>query len=98
MGTMADAHTTDPHMTSPGVSEPRDTSHRRERPEDWGWHGSFGKWSRIAAWLSVVALISMNFTWYYNQSADPWLFGTAAALILILIRDRYRRKNAWRDE
>ena len=85
-------------MTSPGVSEPTGTRHRHERPEDWGWHGAFGKWSRIGAWVSVILLIALNFTWHYNQSADPWLFGTAAALVLILIRDRYRRKNAWRDE
>ena len=93
---MADAHTPDPHMVSPGVSEPP-TPLRHERPEDWGWHGSFGKWSRIGAWVSVLLLLSLNFTWHYNQSADPWLYGVAAALILILIRDRARRKNAWRD-
>ena len=85
---MADAHTTDAHQQP----------HRHERPEDWGWHGSFGKWSRVAAWVSVVLLIMLNFTWYYNQSADPWLFGVAALLVLILLRDRARRKNAWREE
>lgn len=72
--------------------------HRHEQPEDWGWHAAWGKWSRIGAWISAILLISINFTWHYNQSADPWLYGLAALLILILLRDRYRRKNAWRDE
>jgi uncharacterized protein DUF2631 len=71
---------------------------RHEQPGDWGWHGSWGKWSRIGAWISAISLIAINFTWHYNQSADPWLYGSAALLILILLRDRYRRKNAWRDE
>jgi hypothetical protein len=71
---------------------------RHEQPGDWGWHGSWGRWSRIGAWVSAIILIVINFTWHYNQSADPWLYGLAAILILILLRDRYRRKNAWRDE
>lgn len=78
----------------PAAGQPR----RHEQPGDWGWHGSWGRWSRIGAWVSAIILIVVNFTWHYNQSADPWLYGSAAALILILLRDRYRRKNAWRDE
>ena len=31
--------------------------HRHERPEDWGWNGSWGKWARIGAWISVVVLL-----------------------------------------
>ena len=27
--------------------------HRHERPEDWGWNGSWGKWARIGGWISV---------------------------------------------
>ena len=37
-------------------------------------------------------------TTYYNTAQAPWLYGTVAVLVLLLIRDRYRRKNAWRDE
>ena len=90
---MADAHSTDAHPTDAGHQQP----HRHERPEDWGWHGAFGVWARIGGWLSVLILLSMNFTWHYNQSADPWIYGLAALLVFLLIRDRYRRKNAWRD-
>jgi len=89
MAERADASRTDPE---------HEQGHRHERPEDWGWHGSWGNWARVAGWLSAVLLLLLNFTWYYNQSADPWIFGTAALLVVILLRDRHRRKNAWRGE
>jgi hypothetical protein len=72
--------------------------HRHERPEDWGWHGSWGKWARIGGWTSVIILLLLNVTTYYNTSHAPWLYGTVAVLVLLLVRDRYRRRNAWRDE
>jgi uncharacterized protein DUF2631 len=71
---------------------------RHEQPGDWGWHGSWGKTSRIGGWACVVILCLLNVTTYYNTAQAPWLYGTAGILALILIRDRYTRKNAWRDE
>lgn len=68
-----------------------------ERPEDWGWHAEFGRWARIGGWVSVVVLLLQNVTTYYNTSQSPWLYGITALLILILVRDRFRRKNAWRQ-
>ena len=81
-----------------------DTTHgdvetqRHERPEDWGWHAAWGKTSRIGGWFCVLVLCLINVTTYYNTAQAPWLYGTAGILALILIRDRYTRKNAWRDE
>jgi hypothetical protein len=72
--------------------------HRHEQPEDWGWHGSWGKTARIAGWVSVVILCLLNVTTYYNTAQAPWLYGVVGLLVLMLIRDRYRRRNAWRDE
>ena len=71
--------------------------HRHERPEDWGWHGELGRWARIAGWLSVIVLCLLNVTTYYNTSQAPWLYGITAGIVLLLVRDRYRRKNAWRQ-
>ena len=68
-----------------------------ERPEDWGWHASMGKWARIAGWISVVFLLLNNVTTYYNTSQAPWLYGTVAILVFVLVRDHFRRKNAWRQ-
>jgi hypothetical protein len=90
-----------------GMAEHADTSHadpatgeghRHERPEDWGWHGSFGRSARVAGWISVVIICLLNVTTYYNTAQGPWIYGIGAAIVLILIRDRYRRKNAWREE
>ena len=72
--------------------------HRHEQPGDWGWHGSWGKTARIGGWFCVIVLCLINVTTYYNTAQAPWLYGTAGILALILIRDRYTRKNAWRDE
>jgi Protein of unknown function (DUF2631) len=71
--------------------------HRHERPEDWGWHGEFGKWARVAGWLSAIVLCLFNVTTYYNTAQSPWLYGIVAALVFLLVRDRFRRKNAWRN-
>ena len=57
-----------------------------------------GKWARIAGWISSVVLCLLNVTTYYNTAQAPWLYGIDAVLVLMLIRDRYRRKNAWREE
>jgi hypothetical protein len=72
--------------------------HRHEQPSDWGWNGAWGKWARIGGWASVVILFLLNVTTYYNTAQAPWLYGCIAVLVLLLVRDRYRRRNAWRDE
>ena len=71
--------------------------HRHEQTGDWGWHGSWGKWARIGGWVSVVIICLLNVTTYYNTAQAPWLYGSVAVIVLLLVRDRYRRKNAWRD-
>jgi hypothetical protein len=82
--------------SEPMAHQPR-VPDRHERPEDWGWHGSFGRWARIGGWVAVVSLVLMNVSTYYNTAHAPWLFGSAALLVLILVRDRFRRRNAWRQ-
>jgi hypothetical protein len=78
--------------------EHQEPGHRHERPEDWGWHGEFGRWARVAGWLCVALIILLNFTWHYSRVESIWLDGIAALLVVLLIRDWYRRKNAWRSE
>jgi Protein of unknown function (DUF2631) len=69
---------------------------RHERPEDWGWHGEFGRWARVAGWLSAGLLVALNFTFHYSGVETVWLLGIAAVMVTMLIWDWYRRKNAWR--
>jgi hypothetical protein len=83
---------------APHADAATEQPHRHERPEDWGWHGSWGKWARIGGWACVVILCLLNVTTYYNTAQAPWLYGSVAVLVFLLIRDRYRRRNAWRDE
>lgn len=79
------------------VTDPHATPVRHEKPEDWGWHAEAGRWARIGGWLSVIVLLLMNVTTYYNTAQAPWLYGACVILVLLLIRDRFNRKNAWRD-
>ncbi len=68
-----------------------------ERPEEWGWHGETGKKGRIGAWFAVFALLSYLVGNHEGRMEDLWVVGTALALVLILLWDIRRRKNAWRS-
>ena len=55
-------------------SEPPDTGapedyvhdHPREHPSDWGWHGEWGRWARVAGWVCVIILLLMITATHYN--------------------------------
>ena len=62
----------------------------------WGWHASFGKWRDIAGVIVVIILLLMTTTTHYNEQGTMFLWISAGAIILGLLIDRSRRKNAWR--
>jgi hypothetical protein len=68
-----------------------------ERPEDWGWHGETGKWGRAGAWIAVLFTIAYLFGNHEGKVEDLWIIGIVVVMILILVWDRFRRKNAWRS-
>jgi Protein of unknown function (DUF2631) len=68
-----------------------------ERPEDWGWHGEMGKWGRRLTIIPVLFLIAMLFGNHEGNMENLWLIGFAALMVLLLIVDSRRRKNAWRS-
>ena len=68
-----------------------------ERPEDWGWHGETGKWGRVGAWFSVIALLSFLIGNHEGRVENLWVIGIAVTMVLVLLWDRQRRKNAWRS-
>ena len=68
-----------------------------ERPEEWGWHGEMGKWGRRLAVIPVLFLLSMIVGNHEGRMEDLWLIGSALLLVLILVWDARRRKNAWRS-
>jgi hypothetical protein len=81
----------------PNVADDETPQHRHERPEDWGWHGEFGIWARVGGVVSAAILVLMTFTVRFTAIELVWLYGIAAILVLMLVRDWYRRKNAWRE-
>jgi len=70
---------------------------QHERPEEWGWHGEMGKWGRRLAIIPILFLIAMVFGNHQGKLEDIWLIGLAALLVLLLVVDARRRKNAWRS-
>lgn len=88
-------------MASTPHSEPtersRELEHRHERPEDWGWHGEFGKWASVGGWVTVIILLLMMTSTHYNLQGALFLGLTAGLLVAGLLWERNRRKNAWRN-
>ena len=70
--------------------------HPDEHPEDWGWHGEWGRASRIAGFVVAIILLLMFTATHYNGSGSLWLGLFAVALIVVLLWDGHRRKNSWR--
>ena len=68
-----------------------------ERPEEWGWHGEMGKWGRRLAIIPILFLVAMIFGNHRGKLEDIWLIGFAALMVLLLVVDARRRKNAWRS-
>ena len=67
-----------------------------ERPEEWGWHGETGRAGRIGAWIVVLFTFSYLIGNHEGRIEDIWVVGIAVGMIVILIADWRRRKNAWR--
>jgi len=68
-----------------------------ERPEEWGWHGEMGKWGRRLAVLPILVILAYLVGNHEGRMEDIWLIAIAALMVLILVWDRFRRKNAWRS-
>jgi hypothetical protein len=67
-----------------------------ERPEDWGWHGETGKFGRIGAVIATIVLLLFMIGNHQGHVEDLWILGIALVMIIIMILDWRRRRNAWR--
>ncbi len=88
-----------PDSEKPDLSLPADYhhDHPREHPTDWGWHGEWGRASRVAGWVTIVILLLMLTATHYNDAGAFALIATAAILFVALLWDRQRRRNSWRS-
>jgi hypothetical protein len=89
----------DPHSETPDLTLPDDYKHDHptEHPTDWGWHGEWGKTSRIGGWIVAIILVVMMTATHYNRQGTLFLGLSAGFLVVALLWDRQRRKNAWRE-
>ena len=72
--------------------------HDIDRPEDWGWHGETGRKGRIGVFVAALVLFSMQFTNHEGDVENIWLNAFVVILLVILVWDWRRRKNAWRSK
>ncbi len=68
-----------------------------ERPEDWGWHGETGKKGRIGAVIAIVILLTFMIGNHQGKVEDLYIAGIALVMIILVVADWRRRKNAWRS-
>jgi hypothetical protein len=68
-----------------------------ERPEEWGWHGEMGTWGRRLAWIPILVILAYLSGNHEGRIEDLWLLGIAVVMIIMLVVDARRRKNAWRS-
>jgi hypothetical protein len=69
-----------------------------ERPEDWGWHGETGKWGRIGGTIATLAILAYLVGNHEGMVENLWVIGIALVMVIILLWDARRRKNAWRSK
>jgi hypothetical protein len=67
-----------------------------ERPEDWGWHGETGRWGRIGGTIATLVILAYLVGNHQGRVEDLWILGIALVMVIILVMDWRRRKNAWR--
>ena len=67
-----------------------------ERPEEWGWHGETGRAGRIGVVIAILWTLAYLVGNHEGRVEDLWILGIVLGLVLILVWDWRRRKNAWR--
>jgi len=80
-----------------GIVRAGETPITHERPEDWGWHGEAGKAGRITGYVMIAFLLVMLVGNHEGRVEDLYLIGFALVILVSLIWDSRRRKNAWRS-
>lgn len=88
----------EPGSESPKAVLPDDYAehHPEEHPEQWGWHAEWGGGARVGGWIVAAILLVMITATHYNNMGTLFLILFAAAIVIALIYDRIRRRNAWR--
>lgn len=67
-----------------------------ERPEDWGWHHEWRRSTPVIGWVMTISILLLIFGNHRGNVENYWLLAVAAFMAFLLIRDRIRRRNAWR--
>ncbi len=87
-----------PKSEPPDLGAPPDyaADHPDEHPEDWGWHGEWGRAARIAGYVVAIIMLRDDHRDALQQVGCRLARLFTVGLIVVLIWDFQRRKNAWR--
>ena len=87
-----------PDSEKPDLSVPDDYKHDHpeEHPKMWGWHGEWGRSSRVGGFIVMAILLLMITATQYNFAGATWLIGFAVAIVILMIWDHHRRKRIYR--
>lgn len=86
---MAEARHAIDHSVATAVVE-------HERPEDWGWHHEWRRSTAVIGWVMTISMALLVFGNHEGNIERWWVLALAAVMAALLIRDRIKRKNAWR--
>ncbi|OZG26762.1 hypothetical protein BH683_022955 [Williamsia sp. 1138] len=64
----------------------------------FGWHGEGMKTYKIAAWVSVVALLGMVIGNHEGHVEDLYLVGFAALIVFLLVRGEVLSRGKWKKK
>ena len=96
MGHQTSARVVEQSNREEGITRAGAVPVHSERPAEWGWHHEMGKLGRLSTVIPIGFLIAMLFGNHQGNVENLWLIGFAVLLVVILIWDVRRRKNAWR--
>jgi Protein of unknown function (DUF2631) len=69
---------------------------RDEPSAEWGWHGTFPRGTRIAAFATGVILLLMLIGNHTGETENLYLIFTAAIIFGALILDAILARHRWR--
>ena len=67
-----------------------------EPSAEWGWHGSLPKATKIAGWVSTIAVFAMLIGNHHGRTEDLFIIIIGISMIALLVRNQVRSRTSWR--
>ncbi len=67
-----------------------------EPSAEWGWHGGFPKGTVFGGDFTIIACVAFLFGPYQSRTQDLWLIGAIVVILIGMIIQVRKKRNAWR--